>query len=355
MDKTHARIVCLSFYDSSYSRGSVYLNSNIKIDSEFEFIQIENGLTKSIKSIRSIARNEDTLVTLFVVLSPSHVLVPILRLFWRGNIVLDAGWPLTDAAVSRKNGISGFINLIKSYLIDLASFSLSNQVFIESNQQSERVARIFHIPRKKISSLFTGFDEKNMTGPSEDVVELMDWKSDKPIVLFRGSMNPESGMDIISRMSHLPGSENFYLLVCTNTPIGKMDFSLRTKVLSRRLSTQELKHIYEISRVCIGQISEHKRLNYTIPHKAFEAGYFKKIYISSDTSGIRELYNSDQQVIYGKNITEEILLRMILDVLADSNKSLEYEKAIAERYIQVANQKLLSHAFFEKLGQIYPR
>ena len=339
------KIICLSLYEKNYSRGSVYLNSSFVIKSNVLFKQIKSGLRNSVSEIRAITKSEKESETIFVICSPSHILVPILRIFWKGKIVLDAGWPLTDAALSREFDRLKLYRLAKSFLIDVLSLNLASRILLESSAQASRVSRKFFIPKQKIHVLLTGFDESSISEGATEIPELSGLDLSKPIVTFRGSVNPESGLDIISLMSCLPGAARFNLLICVNKVLPKMNFSENTRVITRRLTVLELAKIYKISEVFIGQVSENRRLSHTIPHKAFEAGFFKKAYISIDKPAIRELYNFDDSVEYRNRFTREILLESILDLLDNPAKLRTREMLISESYQRLSNQDNLGKKF----------
>ncbi len=345
METERPKIVCLSFYDQTYSRGSVYLNSSYVKSYDLFFKKIDTGFTASLRMTHLMAKNEKNTETIFVVLSPSHVLVLLLRLFWRGKIVLDAGWPLTDAAISRGFNLTKPWKMMKSVAIDFMSIRLATRVIVESAAQAKRVARLFKVRKSKIFVLFTGFDESSTALNEVDVPEIANLDTTKPIVAFRGSSNPESGLDIIAEMSKLPGSDAFNLLICTNTGNFNYNFSPNTYLITRRLSAQEITHIYRASLILIGQISTNKRLNFTIPHKAFEAGYFEKAYISSDRPAIRELYLSDDAVSFSQKFDANLLLNSILELISNSEKRFLLERSISRAYRERAKQELLGERF----------
>lgn len=355
METERPKIVCLSFYGQTYSRGSVYLNSSYVKSYDLYFKKIDSGLRTSLRMTYLLSKSERQKTTIFVVLSPSHILVPLLRLFWRGKIVLDAGWPMTDAAISRGFNLTKPWKLMKSVAIDFMSFQLATRVIVESAAQSKRVARLFKVRDSKISVLFTGFDESGISLPEADFPELANLDTTKPIVAFRGSSNPESGLEIIAEMSRMSGAEAFNLVICTNSGNPNYNFSPSTHFITRRLSMQEIIHIYRVSEILIGQISSNKRLNFTIPHKAYEAGYFEKAYISTDRPAIREVYFSDGAVSFNQKFDAKKLLHSILDLLNNSEKRFLLERSISSAYRERANQELLGEKFIKLILSNHPK
>jgi len=82
---------------------------------------------------------------IYVIASPSHVLVPYLKLFTRKRIVLDAGWPLYDGVIQSRNsyGLFGW-RFFFTCFIDFISFHTASTVFLESDSQTHKImANIF--------------------------------------------------------------------------------------------------------------------------------------------------------------------------------------------------------------------
>jgi glycosyltransferase involved in cell wall biosynthesis len=116
------------------------------------------------------------------------------------------------------------------------------------------------------------------------------------------------------------------------------------------LSSSELADIYRKSDIVLGQLSKHRRLSYTIPHKAFEAGYFAKPYITTDSPGVREIYGQES-VILLENISGVSIANEIIK-LADPEKRSRLQSSIGKRYRDVASQEVLNlrfESFLQKL------
>ena len=337
--------VLISLSGRSYSRTGVYLNSNAFSNSNHSFIEIDKGLSNSILHLKKIIKLYKNQNVVFAILSPSHYLVIPLRILWRGQIVLDAGWPLTDGTLSRNFSKLKSLKRLKTFFIDFFAFQMASVIILESNAQKKRISREFHVKAKKIEVLYTGFDENSYKSPAIQPKEFERIDDKKPTVLFRGSYNPESGLDILSEISHLPAANRFNLLICTNSSEPIKTFSNSTIIIIRRLDVSEIKWIYENASVVIGQISNAKRLDLTIPHKAFEAGYFGKPYISSDGSGIRELYDSESQIAYLKQSSCIEVINKIEKLLHDQDYARKLGRNMQTQYNKIASQEILSEAF----------
>ena len=339
-------IVCISLYSSDYSRSSVYLNSNSARRANIEFIKIRSSFLHIIGDLISLAKNSLEKNTVVVVLSPSHVLVIVLRVIWRGSIILDAGWPLVDAAKTRERGV---FRILKAIIIDFLSFHMASKVILESVTQMNRIRKLMVLKKDKLSVIFTGVNESAFGRVSIKMPELSLLDEKKPTVLFRGSFNPESGLDTILRMSRLPGAERFNLLILTNNPQASTSESPNLVIVTRRLKVEEISHAYKVATLCLGQLSENSRLEFTIPHKAFEAGFFGKPYLTGDYSAVRELYNSHNQVVYIRAFDENSLLLGITQVLSNPQLLMRLGTEINKRYKSVANQDKLGSQFLSEV------
>lgn len=334
----------------TFSRGSVYLKQDgERSDNDSANFEISGKFWKNlpflISGIRSIASKTSSIV----VLSPSHLLVPVIKIITGRRITLDAGWSLTEAEIARWRGPKSIPRIIRSLIIDWIAFQMSSRIIVESYQQRSYISSRFFIKKSKISVLMTGFDEKNFTEKSENPIELRESKSSasRPTVLFRGSYTSEAGLELLSETTKKMENTNIEFIVsCSHLPKGLV-FGKNTKIISRRLSAREIKYLYETATLCIGQISNRPRLRHTIPHKAFEAAFFGKPYVSSDALGIREFLPKDNQCYYLNNTSVASLEKAILEITSDTELQRNLSLNIQKRYNSVASQALLSLKFYE--------
>jgi glycosyltransferase involved in cell wall biosynthesis len=342
------RVVFFSLMNSNYSRSGVYLNFN-KFREQSEFFHLSPSinvqtilkLRKSLFDLRS--KNQK-----IVVMSPSHLLVPIIRLFTNKSITLDAGWSLTEGALARWSGIRSVPNIFKSIIIDGLAFHLASKIIVESNHQRLFLSKYFLVRKKKIFVLFTGVDETNFRDVSETPIEFLDFCSDErfPIVLFRGSYTKEAGLELLAAVSKRMETINLrFVISCRDIP-KEIVFARNTVLISRKISNNEMKYLYENATVCIGQISDRPRLKNTIPHKAFEAAFFRKPYLSADASGIREFLPSNDQCFYLGEKSIVGLEKAIIEITENVTLQKNLTSSISKRYEAVATQEILSERFF---------
>lgn len=339
------QIVIFSYYGRDYSRAGVYLSPKALKNNKQIFFQVPRGMLQSIKYLAKIRRELRSSRVRIVVISQSHLLVVLIKLLTRKQVTLDAGWSLSEAELARWKNFTSFPKLVKIYLIDFLAFKLANKILLESSKQKKYVSRLFFVRRKKLYTLFTGFDERSFNDQGTCPRELKNLNlSNKSIVLFRGSYTKESGLELIAELSCVEnGASIIYVIACNNFP-SSLVFGDKAVVINRRITNAEMKFLYEKATVCVGQISARPRLRNTIPHKAFEAGYFAKPYISADGSAIREIY-SDAECIYLDKVSSESLENAIAQVTGSSSLQIRLSENIQKNYKHFASQDLLIKKF----------
>ena len=337
----------LSFVEPSYSRSGTLFNAHSK-HLQKEYIKVSSGWRKIFLELLSVRRsiNKHSVV---IVMSPAQKIAPLARRLLKQKIILDAGWPLTDGIVSRGINLKKIPMLLRSYFIDFISFHSVDLILVESQAQLKRISRLYVVPRSRLRVSYTGVNEMAFSkplAPSESYSHLKEQilKNPKKLnMLFRGSINNESGMEtILSAANMLVGEINLIIIANRNRLPAKI--SNNCFVFSR-VTEEEMRDLYELSDITLGQISRNKRLRYTIPHKAFEAGYFAKAYITPRANGIAELY-SQNAVPFLDEVNVKGLVEKIRFLYNKEIRS-GYEQQIFKEYSQkMAQTVLISH--FEK-------
>jgi glycosyltransferase involved in cell wall biosynthesis len=278
-----------------------------------------------------------------IVCSPSHILV-LPFVFFRGiRPHLDAGWPLFDGVISsrRQYGFLGF-NLIKTYLIDFLAFHLSLSVIIESNEQKKRVIKRYFLSSNKVHVVLTGFDESRFSGMH---VEEVDGNRNTQQVIMRGSDQEEAGVSFLIEAANLARLKNINLFfrVVTNSDEKQAVFE-NLKLSSNRISDVELFKEYCSSQIALGQLSNHPRINWTIPHKFFEAAYLGLPYLCASSGPMRDLAEDNCVALFeGGNPID--LLNRIVELISDKSKQNRISKNIKAFYEEYCSQSVLTEKF----------
>ena len=191
------KVAFFSLMNSSYSRSGVYLNFNKFREQKVFFHFIPSMNVQTLLKLRKSLFDQKSKDLKIVVMSPSHLLVPIIRVFTNRPITLDAGWSLTEGAFARWSGVKSAPNFLKCIIIDALAFHIASKIIVESNHQRLFLSKYFLVRKKKIFVLFTGVNETNFGDVSETPVEFLDFCSDEKMstVLFRGSYTKEAGLE----------------------------------------------------------------------------------------------------------------------------------------------------------------
>ena len=224
-------------------------------------------------------------------------------------------------------------------------------VLVESILQWNRTRKFFLLSRKKVQISYTGLDESQFKnsidfhGTESELLsqlrENIEEKAKSLVVLFRGKVNRESGFETICEAAKILSNEATFIFILGERDLVPRD--LKNVIRLSHVSPHEMMEIYGIAQVAVGQISEHPRLKYTIPHKAFEAGYFKKAYVTSGSRGIKEIYK-EESAIYLSNSNPESLAEAIL-TLGNRKISETFEGQIWLKYQNLLSQEVINEQF----------
>lgn len=351
-----ANVGFFSFVGPDYSRSSTLLNFKSQ-----DIQKIYNHVpAKFIKSVRWIVKNRNKFgnMDLLVVMSPCHMLTPILKVLTKKPVILDAGWSLTDGLISRGFKVKNLFKFPVIYAVDFLSLHSADIVLVESMLQSYRLQKYFALSSKKTKKSYTGLDESQFEKAKEikslesglilDIKRKILKDSNGLIVLFRGKVNREAGFRNICEAAMKLSKKATFIFI-----IGEKDClpsELNNVIRLSNVSPGDMFEIYRMAHVAIGQISEHPRLKYTIPHKAYEAGYFKKAYVTSRSNGIKEIY-SDTSVFCLDETNSEALALAIL-ALSDREKRAKLEFEIGQQYQQVISQEAINNEFAKLVWEI---
>jgi hypothetical protein len=331
-------VLFLNLKSNRHSRSRNYFNGLRNLGISCEWVDID-GLA-DLRKIKSKLKNPNNDNPSFVVTSPSHILaIGCLFSFFR-RPVLDAGWPLYDGVITsrREYGLFGS-KLLKTLLIDLLAFQFSKKVLVESEGQKRRISRRYFVPRRKISVLLTGFDEMRFSDVNRDDPKY------SFNVLFRGGAQEEAGLDVFFESDQfLMNNTNLRLRVVTNNFKPKSETQTSIELVNRYLSDDELQVFFAEADLILGQLSDHKRLNFTIPHKFFEAAFLAKPYLTSDIGFMNTLAHS--KLVYTFNAgNASSLASSIVKIASDRDGAIDAGKRLGDWYSKNASQKVLSEKF----------
>jgi glycosyltransferase involved in cell wall biosynthesis len=290
-------------------------------------------------------------------MSPSHVLVIPLYFLTRAPIVLDAGWSLSEAERAREmTAESGIVKYFKLFLVDFFAYKFSTQIHIESQQQLKYISKSFHVDPKKLFVRFTGFNESRIITGQVNIPSLLiqNIVSDsRDMVLFRGKFNEESGLDILVETAREERFQSTLFAVVTNHNLEEYKLTPNTVVINEYLPDSDVFELFKSAKIIIGQLSSHPRLTRTIPHKAFEAAFFGKPYISSRTEPITALFGERNGVAYFNGGDQSDFSNTLFELIRKKNLEI-MGVAMHDIYAKQLTSKHLKLQFLDKTGVLFP-
>lgn len=342
------RVVFFSLEGNKHSRTRNYYNGLGKRGFAVSWLEL--------KSLVLLKRRKHQISQLLaqgyvpVVASPSHILVIFFFLtFWR-RPVLDAGWLLSDGVIASR-GEFGFLGLraVKFFVIDFLVLHLASKVFLESEAQVKRVGQKFLVSSKKLCVLYTGVDESRFSHFTAEQKSLSVSTSTSKIVLLRGGAQTEAGHNVLEGCLSSGLLKQHVEIVISSRGYASTINSPQVSIIDRYLSDFELAQLFSNTDLVLGQLSDHKRLRYTIPHKFFEAAFFGKPYLSADkgvVGGFEKL-----KIVYsfqGGSPTD--LANSINQIFDDFDSALKVGNNLKEWYEENASQSVLSDKFLSFLS-----
>ena len=348
-------LVFLGFLDQNYSRSAVLLNYP---SSKYEkkFYKAPKNFISTIRVVANLRKIYKDRHLTFIVMSPCHKLTLPTRIVAKKRVILDAGWPLSDGELSRKFRWKSIYSIPKIIIMDFIAFHSANLVLLESEKQKQRVARMFKISSEKLEVSFTGFNESSIlrkkvdNGFSIKIRNQIQSLGNLGVVIFRGKVNNESGYErIIQVAKELDNRATFLLLVNRNQWSGLVP---KNCIEINSFTDEQMFLCYEIANLALGQISNHKRLDFTIPHKAFEAGFFGKTYVTCKNGGIQE-YGNENQISYLDSIDPKKIALHILDLFS-SMKIEAFGKNLNTNYLVKFSQSALNRNFEYSMTRHFP-
>jgi glycosyltransferase involved in cell wall biosynthesis len=99
--------------------------------------------------------------------------------------------------------------------------------------------------------------------------------------------------------------------------------------------------------LALGQMAKNKRLNRTIPHKAFEFAYLAKPYLSGRNLAIKELFVENVEILCFEPGNPKDLAEKIKSILDDDIYRLELARNFQRAYFEKCSQYSLSKKFLD--------
>src|SRR3989344_3614298 len=245
----------------------------------------------------------------------AYILVPFARLITNKKVIFNALCSLYEGIVIAREKVAWFsFQSLYAWLIDFLAFNSAHLSLLESEEQIKFVAAKFFVPKKKLLKAWTGVDD-SLFYTDPDAKKLPTFT-----VLFRGAFLPESGVEYAVDAFKILKKHNINLRIIgrgefdplVEKRLKEFDSSNVEWIRGKKMPFEDLRRKIQECHISLGQLSNHDRLNRTVPHKAFESIAMKIPYLTARNKGILELLIEDETCFCctpadAKDLAEKIL------------------------------------------------
>ena len=270
----------------------------------------------------------------------SPTLIVFLKLFCHKKIIYNAVLSVYERMIiSRKLASKFSIKAFYYWLIDFLAVHFADMTFVETEHQADFFKKIFKVSRKKVARSWIGLDnDKFYYDPAIPKLPVF-------TVVFRGAFLPETGVEYVVKAAKILEKEGVNFIIngggMLSGRIDKLINELQPKNLELNLEIipiEKLRGLMQKCHISLGQLSDHPRLDRTIPHKAYESLALKLPYLTASNTGILELLKEGETCITCKPADAKSLADKILWV--KNNYSIA--EKIAENGYKLYQNKLTS-------------
>ncbi|OGN00913.1 MAG: hypothetical protein A3F98_01805 [Candidatus Yanofskybacteria bacterium RIFCSPLOWO2_12_FULL_41_8] len=293
---------------------------------------------------RRNSKNTDTVIVGY----DSPGLVIFLRFFCRKKIIYNAVLSVYERMIVSRALASRFsVKAGYYWLLDFIAVHISDLIVVESDSQADYFKKLFKVNREKVFRNWIGVDEDKFFYDSST------GKLSTFAVLFRGAFLPETGVEYLVRAAKILENNDIEFIVHGGggqllDKIKKMIDGLRLvnlKLTSNFVPVEELRGLMQKCHLSIGQLSDHERLERTIPHKVYESLVMRLPYLTASNRGILELLEPGKTCITCEPANAQSLAQKILWA---KNNPQELER-IAENGYRLYQEELKSEILAKNL------
>lgn len=342
-----SKVLYISRTRLNYSLNSVYIHGLRQNGVEVLRFKLPSGGLGSYLAALNFVRKNGLDSNFIIVGYDSSVLAVFLWLFCRKKIVYCAVLPIYERMVLSRN-LAGRLSLKRPYywLIDFLAFHFAALTMMESEHQIDYASKFYFVPKNKFIRSWIGVDEEHFFFDHEIK------KNPQFTVLFRGALMPEAGVEYLIQAAKILEEEGIcfimlgggLLLDKTKKLIEEIN-PTNLELKSDLLPYEELRGLMQKCHLSLGQLSDHRRLSRTIPHKAFESLAMKLPYLTAANTGILELLKDGETCISCRPADARSLADKILWVKNNYSQA----NMVAENGHEFFNRELRSAALAKNL------
>jgi len=311
-----------------------------------EFRVVDRGFSGFVK-VLSFCRKNLKYADAIIVGYDSPALVSFLNLFYNKKIIYNAVLSVHERLIIARELAPRFsLKAVYYWLLDFTAVHSADLIMLESDHQADYFNKIFKVSKKKLYRNWIGVDEsKFYYDPTIKKPEVF-------TVLFRGALMPEAGIEYVIRAAKILEGQNVkFILMAGGLLLEK------TKELIRDIGLANLEHLFEhmpydklrekmqACHLSLGQLSDHVRLDRTLPHKVYESLAMKLPYLTASNSGILELLTADKTCLTCSPADAESLADKILW----AKNNYQFVEQIAENGYQLYKENLRSSTLSKNL------
>jgi len=310
------RVCYFGIYPPVFARNRVYLRgleqNGAKVVTCFDESPSVMKYLRLVQKHRAVRKKYDVLMVGYL----SGVAVPLARLVSRRPLVYNALGTLYETAVHDRSFVSPrSFKAIKAWLVDWLALKLSDLVLVESEAQKKYIGKNFHIRDKKLVPVWTGADD-SVFFPDASVA-----KRKRFTAVFRGGFLPATGVEtVLEAARQLKDSGVDFLVIGRGmleakitAMVSKYDLD-NVELVTDYLPADELRRQMLSGHVCLGQFSDHERLDRTLQNKTFEALALGLPYITRASESNRELLTDRENCLLVRPEDPESLAAAILEL-----------------------------------------
>ena len=336
------KVLFLSYLSADYSRSGT-LASALGNSSAFkiDFYRICTMSVSEIAKLRKFFKDNAFNYEYIVIMSPSHFLTILVKSFSRAFLILDAGWPLSDASEIRRGTKS--LKYLKDLFIDRLSMFWSDIVILESVAQMKALEQKRYRFRRIPQVIYTGIREDRFrSSQRRSNSSKYEGTPEKLKVIFRGKYNDEAGLEFIQQV-FANRKDSFELIICCPDIPEYFKRNKEITFIARYLEDEEIAKLLTNSHLAINQFGSSDRIQRSIAHKVFEYAYFGIPTICRRDSAAEEIF-ADNQFFY---LSQDQLGKFLDQIVTNKRETL---KDLSERSKRILNtyQETLSKGAIEK-------
>lgn len=304
------------------------------------------GFSEALSFYRNNSQNLDVLM----IGCDSPALAIFMRFFCWKKIIYNAVLSVYERMIiSRELASKVSLKAIYYWLLDFMAVDFADLTMVESDKQVDFFEKLFSVSRKKLFRSYISVDEDNFYyDPS--VVKFTEFT-----VIFRGALMPEAGAEYVVQAAKILEKENVrFIMQSGGMLLGKIKKMIEElgpanlDLKSDFMPYPELRTLMQKCHLSLGQLSDHPRLDRTLPHKVYEALAMKLPYLTASNRGILELLKSGETCITcepanAKSLAEKILWAKNNPQELDRIAKNGYEFYISDLTPEITAKRLLDH------------